>query len=125
MNTAVALGAFFGFLAVVLGAFGAHALRRKLSAEHLLVFHTGVTYQMYHALVLVGVGILEGMGKFSPSLFMLTMWTFVVGIVLFSGSLYLLTVTGVRKVGAITPLGGLSFLAGWVCLFVAICRPAV
>lgn len=123
MNAAVAFGAVFGFLAVVLGAFGAHALRGKLSAEHLSVFQTGVTYQMYHALALIGLGILEGIGKFSShSLFTVSIWTFIVGIFLFSGSLYLLTVTGVRKLGAITPLGGLCFLAGWLCLLVGVLR---
>jgi uncharacterized membrane protein YgdD (TMEM256/DUF423 family) len=108
------VGSLAGFLAVALGAFGAHGLRARLAPEMLAVFETGVRYHMYHALALVATALLaERMGG---SLVTWAGWSFVAGIVLFSGSLYMLALTGITVLGAITPLGGLAFLAGWACL---------
>ena len=108
------LGAIAGFLAVALGAFGAHGLRGRLSPEMMSVFQTGVQYHLAHALALVLVSAI--MGRMSGWLIQTAGWCFTGGIVFFSGSLYLLAVTGVTILGAITPIGGLLFLAGWACL---------
>jgi uncharacterized membrane protein YgdD (TMEM256/DUF423 family) len=108
----VALGALSGFLAVALGAFGAHALRDRLTPELLAVFDTGARYQLVHAVVVVALGFAEAR---LPAV-RLSAVLFLVGTVLFSGSLYLLALTGTRGFGAITPLGGLALLAGWVWL---------
>jgi uncharacterized membrane protein YgdD (TMEM256/DUF423 family) len=113
-KTFLLLGAVAAFLAVALGAFGAHGLRGRLSPEMLAVFQTGVQYHMSHAVALVLVSGI--MGRMSGWLIQTAGWCFVAGIVLFSGSLYLLAVTGVTILGAITPIGGLLFLAGWACL---------
>ena len=113
-KTFLLLGALAAFLAVALGAFGAHGLRGRLSPEMLSVFQTGVQYHMYHALALILVSGI--MGRMSGWLIQTAGWCFVAGIVFFSGSLYLLAVTGVTILGAITPIGGLLFLAGWACL---------
>lgn len=114
-------GAVAGFLGVGFGAFGAHALRARISPEMLAVFETGVRYQMYHALALVLTSLVTSLGVARMSAWLMTIagWSFIVGIVLFSGSLYALAVTGVTVLGAITPLGGLAFLAGWACLALA------
>ena len=113
-RTFLLIGALAGFLAVAFGAFGAHALRSRLSPEMLAVFETGVRYQMYHALALLLVAtIIPRLGGW---LVITSGWLFTAGIVLFSGSLYLLALTGVTVLGAITPIGGLAFLAGWACL---------
>ena len=111
------LGALLGFLAVALGAFGAHALRARLAPDMLAVFETGVRYHMYHALALVLTSFV--MARMSGWLVATAGWCFVGGILLFSGSLYALALTGVTVLGAITPLGGLAFLAGWACLAIA------
>ncbi|WP_338478843.1 DUF423 domain-containing protein [Pseudomonas trivialis] len=108
------LAAFFGFTGVALGAFAAHGLKNRLSAEYLAIFQTGVTYQLVHALALFGVALLAAHipGR-------MVTWAgiaFVVGILLFSGSLYALTLTGISKLGIITPFGGLAFLLGWFFL---------
>ena len=108
------LGAVGAFLAVTLGAFGAHGLRGRLSPEMMAVFQTGVQYHMYHALALLLVSAI--MGRLGGWLIQTAGWAFVAGIVLFSGSLYALALTGVTILGAITPLGGLAFLIGWACL---------
>lgn len=109
-------GAVFAGLAVAAGAFGSHGLREILSAERLAVFETAVRYQMYHALALL---ILGGMLSRDPRpTFRRAAWSFVIGIVLFSGSLYLVTLTGVRWFGAITPIGGVAFLVGWILVAV-------
>jgi uncharacterized membrane protein YgdD (TMEM256/DUF423 family) len=108
------LGAIAGFLAVALGAFGAHGLRGRLSPEMMSVFQTGVQYHLTHALALVLVSAI--MGRMSGWLIQTAGWCFTAGIVFFSGSLYLLAVTGVTILGAVTPIGGLLFLAGWACL---------
>ncbi|MGY3258338.1 DUF423 domain-containing protein [Pseudomonas chlororaphis] len=114
------LAAFFGFTGVALGAFAAHGLKNRLSAEYLAIFHTGVTYQLVHALALLGVALLATQipGR-------LVTWagaSFAIGILLFSGSLYLLALTGFSKLGIVTPFGGLAFLVGWLCLGLAAWR---
>jgi len=119
----ITLGALSGFLAVAAGAFGAHALRERLSADLLAVFQTGVTYQMYHALALLGVGILLARFSTDGSVWLSAAgWLFVAGSVLFSGSLYLLALSGTTWLGAITPLGGVAFLLGWLALAIGIWR---
>ena len=111
------IGALAGFLGVGLGAFGAHGLRGRLAPEMLAVFETGVRYQVYHALALVALSAL--MMRLNGWLVVTAGWCFVAGIVLFSGSLYQLAFTGIRALGAVTPLGGLAFLAGWAALAIA------
>jgi len=108
------IGCSFGFLAVAAGAFGAHALRGRLSPEYLLVFETAVRYQMYHALALLGVA--WAGTQWPGSATTVAGWLFSAGIVIFSGSLYILTLTGARWLGAITPIGGVALLAGWIVL---------
>lgn len=115
----IAIGAVLGFLSVALGAFGAHALKDKLSSDMLDVYDKGVVYQMYHALALLAVGILSHLG-IGHSLLGVAGWLFLVGVILFSGSLYMLSLSGKRALGAITPIGGLCFLAGWLLLFLAV-----
>ena len=115
MNRALGvLGGAFGFLAVAAGAFGAHGLRGRLAPDLLAVFETAARYQMYHALALLAVVLLLERRP-SPAL-RAAGWCFVTGVVLFSGSLYMLALTGTAWWGAVTPLGGLAFLAGWVTL---------
>jgi uncharacterized membrane protein YgdD (TMEM256/DUF423 family) len=114
------LGAVNAFLSVAAGAFGAHALKARLPQDLLVIFETGARYHMYHALGLVAVGLL---GHLRPSALLSGAgWAMLVGIVLFSGSLYALALSGVRGLGAITPLGGLGFLAGWLLFAVAAWR---
>lgn len=110
----VLIGAVFGFLAVALGAFAAHALKSILSPGLLEVFSTGVEYQATHALALVLVGLLGA--RRHDRLLGLSGWAFASGILVFSGSLYLLALTGARWLGAVTPLGGTAFLVGWAAL---------
>lgn len=113
-------GAIFMALGVLLGAFGAHALKTSLSPEMLAVYKTGVEYQYYHALGLLLIGVI-GFQIRSNYL----RWSgllMVFGIILFSGSLYVLSLTGIKAIGAITPVGGLSFVAGWIFLAVALWR---
>ncbi|MCL6453359.1 MAG: DUF423 domain-containing protein [Alicyclobacillus sp.] len=112
------VGGVLGFLAVALGAFAAHGLRAKVPPDRLATFHTGAQYQMYHALALIACGI--SMRLWPPGAwFGAAGWLFTVGVILFAGSLYLLCVSGKRWLGAITPVGGLCFLAGWVCFVIA------
>ncbi len=109
------IGSVSAFLGVAFGAFGAHGLRSRLSPEMLAVFETGVRYQMYHALALLLVAV--AIGRFGDARWLVIGgWFFVAGIVLFSGTLYALALTGVGILGAVTPLGGLAFLIGWACL---------
>ncbi len=112
-----AAGAVAGFLAVALGAFGAHALKTRLSPEMLNTFEVGVRYHFYHALALLAAA--WACTRWPGSLTVASGWLFIAGIVIFSGSLYLLTFSGLRWFGAITPIGGLAFLAGWLCLLFA------
>jgi uncharacterized membrane protein YgdD (TMEM256/DUF423 family) len=103
---------------VAFGAFGAHAVRARLSPEMLAVFETGVRYHMYHALALLAVAAVLGRSD-GGRLLTAAGWLFTAGIVLFSGSLYALALTGVTVLGAVTPIGGLAFIAGWVCLAIS------
>lgn len=115
------IAAMNGFIAVALGAFGAHGLKQRLSADLLAVYQTGVQYHFYHTLALLAVGLLMLQWPLNNSL----RWSallFCIGIVIFSGSLYVLSISGVRWLGAITPIGGVAFLAGWIMLGLAILK---
>jgi uncharacterized membrane protein YgdD (TMEM256/DUF423 family) len=114
-KTFITLAALSGMLAVTFGAFGAHALKGKLDSYAMGVFETAVQYHFYHSLALLAVGVIA---LSQPETVMLKSsgWLFLLGIVIFSGSLYLLSLSGVRWLGAITPLGGLAFIGGWACL---------
>ncbi len=115
-------GAGFALLAVVLGAFAAHGLKAVLDEQQLALFETASRYQMYHALALLVVGVMLTNPQFSRSLLKLAALAFILGITLFSGSLYLLALVGVSWLGAITPLGGIAFLSGWLMMMVAALR---
>jgi uncharacterized membrane protein YgdD (TMEM256/DUF423 family) len=110
----LALGAISAFVSVAAGAFGAHALRSRLSPELLAVFETGARYEMYHALGLVAVA--WAAARWPGSAASAAGWLFLAGTLLFSGSLYALALSGVRALGAVTPFGGVAFLAGWALL---------
>jgi uncharacterized membrane protein YgdD (TMEM256/DUF423 family) len=114
------LGALFGFLAVGAGAFGAHALKNRLTPDLLGVFEVAVRYQMYHALALFACA--WAVGKWPGALTSASGWLFVAGTLVFSGSLYALSLSGVRWLGAVAPIGGLALLGGWLCLLVAALR---
>ncbi len=114
-QTFLTLASLSGLLAVALGAFGAHALKTRLDAYALTVYETAVQYQFYHSLALLAVA-LYLMHQPQAALARSAGWLFVAGMVLFSGSLYVLAFSGVKWLGAITPLGGLCFIAGWGCL---------
>ncbi|MFQ5737943.1 MAG: DUF423 domain-containing protein [Acidobacteriota bacterium] len=108
------IGAILGFLAIAAGAFGTHILRARLSTDRLDIFEIAVRYQMYHALALLAVSWLSSR---TPSGWAgLAGWLFLVGVLIFSGTLYLVALTGQRGWGAVTPVGGLALLAGWACL---------
>ena len=109
-----------GFLAVALGAFGAHALRDAVAPEMLGVWQTAVQYQMFHVLVLLSIVIAES--RITGILMRVAGWLFVMGTVLFSGSLYLLVITGIKALGMITPIGGGLFLMGWLVLSFALVK---
>ncbi|MEP6778928.1 MAG: DUF423 domain-containing protein [Gemmatimonadaceae bacterium] len=113
----VIIGALSAAMGVGAGAFGAHALRAKLEPRMLEVFETGARYQMYHAIALIAVA--WAVNRWPGSLTTAAGWLLVAGTVFFSGSLYLMALTGVTKLGAITPIGGVCFIAGWICLAVA------
>jgi uncharacterized membrane protein YgdD (TMEM256/DUF423 family) len=108
------IGALSALLAVAAGAFGAHGLRTRVSPELLAVFEVGVRYQMYHALALIGCA--WAYTRWPGALVIASGWLFIAGTLVFSGSLYVLSLTGVRALGAVTPFGGLALLAGWACL---------
>jgi len=116
-----ATGAVAAGIGVALGAFGAHGLRGRISPDVMAIFETGVRFHMYHALALLAVG--WAASRSSGHAVQVAGWSFVAGIVVFSGSLYLLAVTGARGFGAITPVGGIAFLAGWTALALAALRP--
>ncbi|WP_462380756.1 DUF423 domain-containing protein [Pseudomonas sp. Marseille-QA0892] len=116
------MAAFFGFTGVALGAFAAHGLKTRLSSDYLAVFQTGVHYQLIHALALLGVAWLAL--QFPGRLVTVAGSLFALGIVLFSGSLYLLTLVGIGRFGIVTPIGGAAFLGGWLCLGLAAWRMA-
>lgn len=119
MQIWLVLGGIMMFLAVALGAFGAHALKAKLTPDRLKNFQTGIQYQIAHGLGLLLLGTLQEKAV-NLSQITLSGWLLTAGIILFSGSLYVLSLTGMRKLGVITPLGGLCFLAGWVTFIIAV-----
>ena len=102
----------FGFLSVALGAFGAHSLKNFLDGYGKAIYKKAVIYQMFHAMALLAVGLLQHLAK--DTFFSLAGWGFFVGILLFSGSFYLLAITGIKWLGAIIPMGGIAFLFGWI-----------
>ena len=120
MRMLLLLAAMFGFTGVALGAFAAHGLKTQLSADYLAVFQTGVHYQMLHALALLALAALWE--RLAQRLLLAAGICFCVGILLFSGSLYALTLSGIGALGVITPVGGLMFLVGWACLGLAAWR---
>lgn len=117
MKIFIIIGAINAFLAVALGAFGAHGLAAKLEPKYLDIWKTGVTYQMFHATGLLIIGLL--LGKVTQTtLFTWSGWLMLLGIILFSGSLYLLSVTQIKILGAITPIGGVCFLTSWILVII-------
>lgn len=109
------IAAIFGFLGVAFGAFGAHGLRERLSPEMMAVFEIGVRYQMYHVFALLAVA--AAIAHFGRArLLLISGWSFIAGVLIFSGSLYALALTGTGMFGAITPIGGVGLLLGWACL---------
>lgn len=116
MKLWLSVAAFSGFLAVVFGAFGAHGLANRATPEELNAFEIGARYHMYHALALLAVAWLATQGE--STLVTAAGWAFVAGIVLFSGSLYVLGITGSRALVLVTPMGGVAFMIGWLCLLV-------
>ncbi|MFH5833816.1 DUF423 domain-containing protein [Halalkalibaculum sp. DA384] len=117
----LSIGAINAALAVMLGAFGAHGLKERLTVDMLDIFETAVQYHFYHALGLLAVGLLAIHYPESGSL-KWAGWLMLAGIVIFSGSLYILSISGIRWLGAITPLGGISFIAAWVLLLIAVAK---
>jgi len=118
----LAAGALYGAAGVMLGAFGAHALAARLSESNLAVWQTAVTYQLTHALALLLVGVLVRQSGSGNAALGIAGWGFLIGVVLFSGSLYLLALGGPRVLGPITPVGGVAFIVGWVALLVGVLR---
>jgi uncharacterized membrane protein YgdD (TMEM256/DUF423 family) len=119
----LALGSVNAFLAIALGAFGAHGLKNKLTADMLAVYQTGVQYHMYHALALILIALVSDKVG-TASYVQWSGWLMIIGIVLFSGALYTLSISGVKTLGAVAPLGGLAFLAGWLLLLFAVWKSA-
>ena len=113
-------GTAFAFIGVAAGAFGAHSLKGRISTDMLSVFEVGVRYQMYHAFALIAAAFFQS--KWPSPIVVIGGWLFTTGIILFSGSLYLLSIEGVKWLGAITPLGGLAFLVGWMLMILAALR---
>lgn len=117
----IGLAGVSGFLAVALGAFGAHALKQRLPEDLLAIYHTAVQYQFWHTAALLAVGLLLLHFPQQP-LLKYSGWAFVAGIIIFSGSLYVLAFTGTRWLGAVTPIGGVAFLVGWALLAFAMLK---
>ncbi|WP_293125549.1 DUF423 domain-containing protein [Microcoleus sp. bin38.metabat.b11b12b14.051] len=115
----IAAAAVFGGLSVAGGAFASHALKNQLSDRALAIFETGARYQMYHALALLLVALLLNSLQESQTFFAAAGWAFIAGTIVFSGSLYALSLTDIKWLGAITPLGGVAFIFGWGCLAIA------
>ena len=120
MKIWIIAGATFLALAIVLGAFGAHIIKSKVSPEDLAIFETGVRYQTYHALGLILIGLIGF--HVHQNVIVIPALMITAGIIIFSGSLYILVLSGVRWLGSITPIGGLSFIAGWIFLAVNLIR---
>ena len=119
-------GAINGFLSVALGAFGAHALEERLSQKYLAIWETAVQYQMFHAVALIAIAILMHPNLLGPSGALSTAgYAILIGIIIFSGSLFVLALSGIGILGAITPIGGVAFLVGWVMLIVAVAKSAL
>lgn len=116
----LAVGAVLAGVAVMIGAFGAHMLRPRLSERMMDVFETGVRYHMFHAMALLFSG--WAYLQFELPIFRKAAWAFITGLILFSGSLYLLALSDTRWLGALTPLGGLCFITGWICLAIGFLR---
>jgi uncharacterized membrane protein YgdD (TMEM256/DUF423 family) len=116
----LSIGSISGALAVLLGAFGAHGLKDKLCEDMMAVYKTGVEYHFYHSLALLGIGLLSL--HYKSALLNAGGWSMVAGILLFSGSLYALSISGVKVLGAITPIGGLLFIIGWILLAAAVLK---
>jgi uncharacterized membrane protein YgdD (TMEM256/DUF423 family) len=120
MKFFIIAGAFNAMLAVILGAFGAHALKEKLTEKYLAIWETAVQYQMFHAIGLIVIGILMSSSLLGPiSQLNWAGWLLLAGIIIFSGSLYILSLSGIGILGAITPIGGVAFIVGWIMLIVA------
>lgn len=118
-NIFLSMAAILGGLSVALGAFGAHALKEKLTERSLEIFETGVRYQMYHALALLLVALLLTRAEIPQTSLIASGFAFIAGVVIFSGSLYALSLSDIKWLGAITPLGGVAFILGWGCLALA------
>jgi uncharacterized membrane protein YgdD (TMEM256/DUF423 family) len=118
----LSIGSISGALAVMLGAFGAHGLKDKLSEKMLANYMTGVEYHFYHTLVLLIVGVIAL--HYPTKQLTASGWAFTIGILTFSGSLYVMALTGITKLGAITPIGGLFFIIGWILLAAAVLKSA-
>ncbi|RKX42208.1 MAG: DUF423 domain-containing protein [Verrucomicrobia bacterium] len=116
----LSLGSISGALAVMIGAFGAHGLKGKLTEEMLAIYKTGVEYHFYHTFALLAIGLVAM--HYKSALLTASGWSMAAGILLFSGSLYGLSTTGVRTLGAITPIGGLLLIVGWVLLALAVIK---
>jgi len=115
VKTFILSGAMLAFLGVALGAFGTHGLKTRIASDLLDIYQTGVQYHLIHALAVILTGVLL-LHVQAPTVFQIAGWCFIGGIFVFSGSLYLLAITNVRILGAITPIGGLAFLAGWLLI---------
>lgn len=121
IRLALVVGALYGALAVCLGAFGAHALESRLSGKMLAIWHTAEQYQFYHALALLALALLMRTGVTGAAM-TTAVWCFVIGTLIFSGSLYLLAGSGVKILGAITPIGGVLLIIGWIALLAGALR---
>lgn len=115
----LAIAGILGGLGVMTGAFASHALKEQLSEKYLAIFETGVRYQMYHALALLLVALLLTQFETAPIALVVAGFSFMAGAIIFSGSLYALSLTEIKWLGAITPLGGVGLIVGWACLVVA------
>ncbi|CDZ79677.1 hypothetical protein BN1013_00173 [Candidatus Rubidus massiliensis] len=114
----VLIASLFGFLGVLFGAFASHILKHHLQLESQQIFEIGVRYQMYHALAIFCIALLSF--HFASSWFITAAWSFIVGIIIFSGSLYLLALTGIKSWGAVTPIGGIFLILGWLFCIVGL-----
>ena len=123
MKNLIIIGVILAGIAVILGAFGAHGLKNKITVDYLTIYETGVKYHFYHALGIIMVGLASF--HFPTAPFHISCLFFAFGILLFSGSLYVLSITGIKWLGAITPLGGLSFILGWFLTAVFIWKESI